>query len=204
MEKPVVRGKEILYAVTCALVGAALACSAELMLGSWPSPVIDYSLIIMGLGAALVTIRYGRLGPFQGEFGSPRLETDVRTEIGRETERAVRYGRCFTVVAVRQTAGPAVRWSSVVRRVDDVVTCRGNLRLLFLPETDPEGALDLLRRARELYSATLEAALVACPDDGRSGDDISLQLLALVREARRPNEVVVRQHGTIESVTLLA
>lgn len=198
------RGKEALFAVVCALIGAALAYTIHLVAGRWPSPVISYSMIVIILGATLVTIRYGRLGPFHGEFGMPTLESRVREVIARETERAVRYDREFTIVAVRQTSGAPVRWASVLRRVDDIIVCRHHTFLLMLPETSSEGALNLLRRARELYSATLEAAIVACPEDGRSGDVVSLQLLELVRAARQPNEVIVRQNGSIESLSLVA
>jgi hypothetical protein len=197
-----VRGKEVLIAVACALLGAAVAYAARLALGSWPSPVIYYSLVIVGLGAALVTVRYGRLGPFEGEFGAPSLEAQVREDILRESDRAVRYGRELTIVAVRQTGGAPVLWTSAVRRVDDVFECRRGLFVLLLPETSSEGALNLLRRVRELYSATLEGAMVVCPNDGRTGDEISAQLLSLIREARRPNEVIVRLNGSIESLPL--
>jgi len=161
-------------------------------------------MMLVGLGAALVTVRYGRLGPFEGELGAPSLESGVREDIRRESERAVRYEREFTIIAVRQTAGPSVRWNAAIRRVDDVIVCRRGLFLLLLPETSSDGAINLLRRVREMYGATLEAAIVICPDDGRSDDAISAQLLSLIREARRPNEVVVRQNGSIESLTLLA
>lgn len=196
------RGKEVPIAIACALLGAAVAYSARVALGSWPSPVIYYSLVVVGLGAALVTVRYGRLGPFEGELGAPSLETRVRDDILRESERAVRFAREFTIVAVRQTSGTPVLWTSAVRMVDDVVECRRGLLLLMLPETSSEGAVALLRRVRELYTATLEAAIVVCPEDGRTGDAIAAQLLTLIREARRPNEVVVRLNGSIEFLSL--
>jgi hypothetical protein len=197
------RRNEIVLAIVSALTGAGLAYSARMGLGGSPSPVVYYSLIIIGLGAALVVIRYGRLGPFQGEFGSPTLENRLREEIVRETERATRYGRAFTLVAVRQTGGKPVQWSSAVRRVDDVVSCRRDFHMLFLPETSPDGALDLLRRARELYSATLDAAIVSCPEDGRSGDDLALRILDAVRTARQPNQVLIRRGDQLDSLPLV-
>src|SRR5436309_1974426 len=57
------RRRELVFAVSCAFAGAALAYAMHLLIGGWPSPVIYYAMIVIGLGAALVTVRYGRLGP---------------------------------------------------------------------------------------------------------------------------------------------
>ena len=181
-----------------------MAYSTRLVLGSWPSPVIYYSLVIVGLGAALVTVRYGRLGPFEGELGTPSTETQVRDELLREADRAARYNRELSIVAVRQMGGAPVLWTSAGRRVDTVFPCRRGLFVLLLPETSSEGAVNLLRRVRELYAATLEATILVYPGESRTGDDAAAQLLAMVREARQPNEVVVRSNGTTDVLSLNA
>jgi hypothetical protein len=96
-----------------------------------------------------------------------------------------------------------VRWVSAVRSVDDVVECRRGLFLLLLPETSSEGASNLLHRVRELYAATLEASIVVCPGDGRTGDEIVSTLLGLIRETRQPNEVAMRNGGTTTFLSLI-
>lgn len=194
------RVRDLLLAVACALLGAGAAWSIRQLSGGSPPPAIDYSLMIVGLGSALVVARYGRLGPFDGQFGSPRLEVALHDQIVREAERARRYGREFALVAVRQRGGKPVRWTAVVRRVDDVIVCRRGTTVLVLPETTGDGALNLLRRVRELYGATLDGAIVACPRDGRTGEDLALLLLELVRQRTGPNEVAVERPGVIETL----
>src|SRR5690349_20250945 len=66
------RGKEFAFAMIFTLAGAALALGAYLALGDSVSPVVFYALLVIGLGAALVTVRIGRIGPFGGELGSLR------------------------------------------------------------------------------------------------------------------------------------
>jgi len=195
------RGKEIVFALMFTLAGAALALGAYLALGDRVSPVVPYALLLIGLGAALVTVRIGRIGPFEGELGSLRLEMDLRDQITREADRAVRYDRDFSILAVRQP-GAVDRWRSTVRGADDLVVCRRGLVILLLPETSRGGALMLLRRAMMESPAPVQAALVSSPLDGRSGDELLDALLGLVRESAQLGAVVMSGSDTVESLPI--
>lgn len=198
------RATEILFAIACAMVGAGIAFGLRALLGEWPSPVFYYAMIVIGLGIALVIVRYGRLGPYDGEFGPPRLEADLRERMMRETERAVRYGRDLTVLAVRQESGQPVSWNAHVRTVDAVVACRKGVTLLLLPETSRDGALLMLRRVSVSATTMFHAALVSAPADGRTGDDLSMHLLRLVRQSTKPGHVALRTHGAVETLPISA
>ncbi|HYI14597.1 MAG TPA: hypothetical protein VEX37_04360 [Thermomicrobiales bacterium] len=195
------RGKEVVLALMFTLAGAALAVAGQLALGDRVSSVVYYAVLIIGLGAALVTVRIGRIGPFEGELGSLRLEMDVRDRIMREADRASRYDRDFSVLAIRQP-GAADRWREAVRGADDMIICRRNLVILLLPETSRGGALMLLRRAMMETPAPVQAALVSTPLDGRSGDELLDALLALVRESAKPGAVVMRGVENIETLPI--
>ena len=195
------RGKEIVFALMFTLAGAALAFGGYLALGDRVNSVVYYALLVIGLGAALVTVRIGRIGPFEGELGSLRLEMDLRDRIMREADRASRYDRDFSVLAIRQ-AGAAERWREAVRGADDMVTCRRDLVILLLPETSRGGALMLLRRAMMESPAPVQAALVSAPLDGRTGDELLDSLLVLVRESAKPGAVVMRGSEAVESLPI--
>lgn len=195
------RGKEIVFALMFTLAGAAVAALGYLALGDQVSSVVFYAVLIIGLGAALVTVRIGRIGPFEGELGSLRLEMDLRDRIMREADRALRYDREFSILAIRQP-GAAERWRSTVRGADDIVTCRRGLVILLLPETSRGGTLMLLRRAMMESPAPVQAALVSAPLDGRSGDELLDALLVLVREFAQPGKVVMRGAEAVESLPI--
>ncbi len=195
------RGKEIVFALMFTLAGAALAFGGYFALGDRVNSVVYYGLLVIGLGAALVTVRIGRLGPFEGELGSLRLEMDLRDRIMREADRATRYDRDFSVLAIRQ-AGAAERWREAVRGADDMVACRRDLVILLLPETSRGGALMLLRRAMMESPAPVQAALVSAPLDGRTGDELLDSLLVLVRESAKPGAVVMRGSEAVESLPI--
>jgi hypothetical protein len=195
------RIKEFLFALCCVLAGGGVAYAVWRWLDSWPSPVLAYSVLIIGVGAALVVVRYNRLGPFQGELGPPRLERELRESIARETSRAARYGHALTIVVVRQERGPAVAWNTNVRNVDVVVPCRKGVTVLLLPETGPDGACILLDRVNAA-EAPIQAALVSCPSDGRTGDELSRQMLQLVRGGLRSGHVAMREPDAAESLPL--
>jgi hypothetical protein len=126
---------------------------------------------------------------------------DLRDRIMREADRATRYDRDFSVLAIRQ-AGAAERWREAVRGADDMVACRRDLVILLLPETSRGGALMLLRRAMMETPAPVQAALVSAPLDGRTGDELLDALLALVRESARPGTVVMRGSETVEALPI--
>jgi hypothetical protein len=197
------RGKEVVFALMFTLAGAALAFGSYLALGDRVSSVVYYALLLIGLGAALVTIRIGRIGPFEGELGSLRLEMDLRDRIMREADRASRYDRDFSVLAIRQP-GAAERWRDAVRGADDMVVCRRDLVILLLPETSRGGALMLLRRAMMQSPVPVQAALVSAPLDGQTGDELLDALLVLVRESAQPGAVVMRGPDSVEALPISA
>jgi hypothetical protein len=194
----------MVFAIACALGGATLALVIRVLLGDWPSPVIYASMVVIGIGAALVAFRYGRLGPFAGELGPPTLEADVRERIQRETLRAARSGRDFTVLAVRQESGSAIAWGAIVRGVDQVIRCRHGLVLVLLPETSPDGALMLLRRVTSTAAVDVYGALVNSPRDGVTGPVVCQELARLLRESNRPGTVLVRGSGVVEALSIAA
>ena len=195
------RGKEIVFALLFTLTGGALALGGYVTFGDQVNSVVYYALLIIGLGAALVTVRIGRLGPFEGELGSLRLEMDLRDRIMREADRAIRYDRDLSILAIRQP-GAEERWRSAVRRADDIVTFRRGLVILLLPETSRGGALMLLRRAMMESPAPVQAALVSSPLDGRTGDELLDALLVLVRESAQQGKVVMLGPETVESLPI--
>lgn len=195
------RGKEIVFALLFTLAGVALALGGFFVFGDRVSSVVYYALLMIGLGAALVTVRIGRIGPFQGELGSMRLEMDLRDRIMREADRAMRYDRDFSILAIRQP-GSEDRWRSTVRSADDIVTFRRGLVILLLPETSRGGALMLLRRAMMESPSPVQAALVSAPLDGRTGDELLDALLVLVRDSAQQGKVVMLGPETVESLPI--
>jgi hypothetical protein len=198
------RGKEFLVALVCAGTGASLAYLVYLAFEGWPSPVVYYSMIVIGLGGALVTVRYGRLGPFEGEFGSPAVEAQIKDQLTREASRAMRFGRQFTVLAIRLDAHANVEWERAVRMVDQVIQCRRGIVLVLLPETSVEGAMMLLQRVSAMTESPPQAVLVNWPDDGRTGDELARHLLRLVRRQASPGEVIMNNGGVITALPIAA
>jgi hypothetical protein len=195
------RGKEILFALVFTLAGAGLAVGAYFALGDRVSSVVYYALLLIGLGAALVTVRIGRLGPFEGELGSLRLEMALRDRVMREADRAIRYDRDFSIIAIRQP-GAEQRWRATVRNADDIIAFRRGLIILLLPETSRGGALMLLRRSMMESPAPIQAALVSAPLDGRSGDELLDALLELVRESAQQGKIVMLGAETVEALPI--
>lgn len=195
------RGKEIAFALMFTLAGGALALAAFLWLGDSVSPVVFYALLLIGIGASLVTVRIGRIGPFGGELGSFRLEVDLRDRIVREADRAARYDRDFSILAIRHPSGTD-QWHTSVRIADDIVQCRRGLLILLLPETSRGGALMLLRRAMMESPALVQAALVSSPIDGATGDELLEALLVLVRESAEIGKVVMRGPEAVEALPI--
>jgi hypothetical protein len=195
------RGTEIVLGTMFATAGVALALGGYLALGDRVTPVVYYALLLIGIGGALVTLRIGRIGPFEGELGSMRLEMDLRDRIIREADRATRYDRDFSILAIRQP-GAADLLQSAVRTSDDMVICRRGMVVLLLPETSRGGALMLLRRAMMESPAPVQAALVSAPLDGRTGDDLLESLVTLIRESAQPGKVVMCGAETVESLPI--
>lgn len=184
----------------CAIAGVLLAYLIRLMVGGWPSATVVASVALMSVGAVLVVSRFSRLGPFRGELGSPWAESELRENVVSEAQRAARYARPLSVVAVR-TCGQSAGWETVVRGVDRVVNCRGGWMVLILPETDARGAMTLMRRIGAADAAA-QAAVVSLPDDVASGADMVATLARLVTQPTEPGDVVTWREGHIEAQRL--
>jgi hypothetical protein len=184
----------------CAAGGVLLAFLIRVVAGNWPNATIVAGLGLMSLGAVLVVSRFSRLGPFRGELGSPWVESDLREQVLGEANRAARYARPMSVVAVRalgQTAG----WETAMRSVDRVVSCRGGWSVLILPETDARGAMTLMRRI-VAADADAWAAVVSLPDDVATGADMVGALGNLVTQPTQPGNIVTMRHGQVQSQRL--
>jgi hypothetical protein len=194
--------RESFYAVACVLSGFAVALGTFIALGGGPGPVISFSMIVIGLGAALVVIRYGRLGPYQGEFGPPPIETVIRDRIVRETERCNRYGGEYSILALRQKSRRSRNVAAKLRLIDEVIHCRKGVTLLMLPETGRAGALRTYERISVTLAEPAIAALVSYPADGTTSDEIASRLRALVRADAAPGDVIVFDRERDQVATL--
>src|SRR3954452_12084608 len=117
------RSREVVPSLFCATAGVASVYLLRMALGYWPNPVIVVGVMLMSVGATMVVGRFSRLGPFDGELGSPWFENEVRETLLYEADRAMRYGRELTVAAVRR--GPAIEsWEPAIRSVDSAIACR--------------------------------------------------------------------------------
>jgi hypothetical protein len=181
------RGKEVATSLFCAATGAAMVYLLRVFLGYWPNPAIVVGVILASIGATMVVGRFSRLGPFNGELGSPWFENELRESIVREADRAVRYGRDFTVAAVRRDV-PRANWDPIVRSVDRAIECRHGWMVLVLPETNRPGAMALLRRLNAGDELS-QAALVNVPSDVGVAREVPATLLDLLRRPAEPGTV---------------
>ena len=85
----------------CAAGGVLLAFLLRVAVGNWPNATVVAGLGLVSFGAVLVVSRFSRLGPFRGELGSPWAESELREHVVSEANRAARYARPMSVVAVR-------------------------------------------------------------------------------------------------------
>jgi hypothetical protein len=194
------RRREFGLSSVCAISGALLAYVIRLVVGGWPNAIVVAGLGLMSLGAVLVVSRFSRLGPFRGELGSPWFESELRDSIVSEANRAARYARPMSVVAVR-THGQSAGWETVVRGVDRVVNCRGGWTVLLLPETDPHGAMVLMRRIGAADAAA-QAAVVSLPEDVANGADLVATLASLVTQPNQPGNVLTWRQGQVQEQRL--
>lgn len=178
------RPKDIVWPLLSAAVGVGVVFLLYSALGHWPHPVVSTGVIFVTVGSGLVAARFSRLGPFDGELGAPWFENDLRETLAWEFDRAARYGRIVTIVALRQRPG-ASNWSAVVRAVDRVIGCRNNWMVLILPETTREGALSMLRRLTEAGDIA-HAAILQLPGDIEDRDSLPPAILAAMRERALP------------------
>jgi hypothetical protein len=180
------RAREYVLAAACGIVGVVLGIAVAFVLGERIGPAVVFSIILIGLGGALVVVRYGRLGPFSGELASPRVEMMVRDHIVAEMKRSLRYGHTFSVLAIRHSSKASLdtsAWNEMVRSVDEVIPCRWGITLLLLPETNRDGAVAVYERVAAFSGKPLSAALVVSPDDARTPDEFGACLLDAIRKS---------------------
>ena len=194
------RGREVVSSLFCAAAGAASVYLLRVVLGYWPNPVVVAGVMLVSLGLTMVVGRFSRIGPFDGELGSPWFENELRETLRYEADRAVRYGREFTVAAVR--GGPdATDCEPLVRSVDRAIECRHGWTLLILPETSRQGAMALLRRVNA-SGELAQAALVNVPHDVSAAADLPKMLLTLFRRPAEPGKVVTPGTAHVEAHSL--
>jgi hypothetical protein len=133
---------------------------ASLFIGDMPNPGVVASVMLIGIGVGMVVARYGKMGAFQGEFGSPWFETDLSEALRKEIARAARFERELSIVIVRQQSGETIDLKEHTRQADDVIQCRNGWQVLVLPETPKEGALSMIERATSNTGAELEAVVM--------------------------------------------
>lgn len=132
----------------------------SLFLGDMPNPGVVASVMIIGIGVGMVVARYGKMGAFQGDFGSPWFETDLSGVLRKEIARAARFERELSIVIVRQLSGEPIDLKALTRQADGVIQCRNGWHVLVLPETPKDGALSMIERASANAGAELEAVVM--------------------------------------------
>jgi hypothetical protein len=150
----------MLHPVIGAVSAAAMISIVSLLLGDMPNPGVVAGLMLIGFGVGLVVARYGRMGVFQGEFGSPWFETDLSEVLRKEIARAARFERELSIAIVRQQSGATIDWKAHVRQADDVINCRNGWHVLVLPETPKDGAQSMIERASANTDAVLDAVVM--------------------------------------------
>lgn len=195
--------RESVYAILCMLLGCIVAVGTLLAVGGGPSPVIPLSIITIGIGAALVVVRYGRLGPYKGVLGTPSMELAIRDRIHREAARSLRYGGEFSVLALRPSSRRTRVPEHQLRAVDDVIRCWGGLYLILLPETSRDGAMRIHERISATSPVPTFAAVVTCPTDCDSADELMARLLTLVQSSSRTGELATadKEHDRVAAAT---
>ncbi len=170
-----------------------------MLAGAWPDPVTGFSTYLISIGFGLVFARIGGLGPYKGVFGLPWFESRLHDTLVRETARAQRYGRQFTVLAVHEHRLATIDWSGHLRLSDQEIRCRDGWVLLLLPETDQPAALELLRRARSEIASECLAHFPKCLPE-----HLGRELAKLVASGGRSGNVALSRNGEVSYVPLKA
>jgi len=158
------------------------------LLGRVPNSGLILGLLVIGVGVGLVVARWRRLGPCQGELGSPWFESDLCEMLRHEVARSARFDRELTVAVVRERDGNNINWTESIRAADKVVACRNGWHVLVLPETGKDGAEALIERVTLESGATVQAVVMDPSVVHSRPDDIGEGLVQLVREAPEPSD----------------
>lgn len=150
--------------------------------GHFPNPILLASLYLIGVGSGLIRARLDRLGPFDGQLGSPWFESDLHAALTREVARALRFQRQLTVAAVRTEGSSGIDWSDHLRLADQAFTCRNGWSILILVETSLDGAARMMERVEIELGSELHGALLV-PDAGpQIAGQIERDLMALLTD----------------------
>lgn len=172
----------LMFPIIGAVIMSIVVFLIRLGTGHFPSPVLLVSLYLIGIGSGLVRARLDRLGPFDGQLGSPWFESDLHAALTREVARALRFRRQLTVAAVRTEGGPGVDWSDYLRLADQAFHCRNGWSILILAETSTEGAARMMERVEVDLGREIHGALLAPDANLPIAEQIERDLLALLTD----------------------
>jgi hypothetical protein len=161
-----------------------------LLTGTLPNAGVVVGIMLIGVGIGLVVARFGNMGPFQGEFGSPWFEVELVETLRKEVARASRFDRELSIVVARQHDGPPVSWDSLTRASDDVVVCRNGWHVVILPETDKDGAQAMVERVVAEPARKVQVVIMDPTVHHYDSDKLGAALLDLVRHAPPSQEAV--------------
>jgi hypothetical protein len=153
----------------------------SILMGELPNLGMISGLMLIGIGVGMVIARYGNMGPFGGEFGSPWFESELGETLRKEVARAARFDRDLSVVVLRQHSGTPVQWQEHVRQADDVIACRNGWYVLILPETDKDGAHAFLERTMVDLNIEIQAGIMDPSLSHNDPKELGDNLLDLVR-----------------------
>ncbi len=169
----------LLGAVVAVVTTVLMYFVIELM----PNPGLVAGVLLIGIGIGLVITRWSRVGPFEGELGSPWFESDLCASLGREVARSARFQRELTIAVVRQRSGEPIDWQSQLRASDQMISCRSGWIVLVLPETNKDGVEALVSRLTFENHAEVQAVVMDPAAIHYKPERLSEALLRLVRNA---------------------
>lgn len=171
----------LLHPVVGAVSALVIVVLVSMLVGRAVNTAVIIGLMLIGIGVGLVIARFGKMGPFQGEFGSPWFEADLGEILRREVARASRFDRELSIVVVRQMGGRPVEWERQVREADMVVACRNGWYLFVLAETGKDGAQRMIERATADIEGEIQAVIMDPSVTHHDPRKLGTALLELVR-----------------------
>lgn len=190
-----INDRTLMHPLVGALTAVLITVVSYFALDDWPNLGFMIGLLLTGVGVGLVVARLGRVGPFEGEFGSPWFESDLCASLGREAARAARFQRELTIAVVRQRSGETIDWNAQMRASDQIIGCRNGWFVLVLPETTKDGVEALITRTTAESSARVQAVVMDPSAIHFKPERLGEALLRLVRDAPEPSSapLVVRR-----------
>ena len=164
-----------------------MVTALSIVLGDVPNVGVISGLMLIGVGVGMVIARFGNMGPFQGEFGSPWFESELGETLRKEVARAARFDRDLSIVVLRQRSGEPLQWAEQLRQADDVIACRNGWHVLILPETGKDGAHAMLERAIEGRNVEIQAGIMDPSVSHNDPKQLGEHLLNLTRNLPEPS-----------------